>query len=230
MPEVGKRLRGRIFLRNATTQSMCYVIWIELRGTNFYWGIPHPTPDLPSTRIVPGQPTAITVPADFGRFPRASAKTSFHASGVTHVTSDGNGSQVLRDTYVGPITDFREPTLFAAMYTAVLGKRHPYPRNPGRGGVSAHILDIPESHWNRRWYVDFSLTPSGAYPPWPGVFLKDGVAPRVQTTPFLSEELDLILVVRATPIEGELNSWQPDKDLLVRVTPPEVRRPRSGMD
>ena len=118
LADSSKRLRGRILLRNADTGALTYLLWVELRGRDFYWGSPGPAPDMPSVRSVPGETWSYTVPDNFRDLPTASMKTSVHESGVTHVTTDGSGAQALADTYVGPITSFREPTMFAAMYTA----------------------------------------------------------------------------------------------------------------
>jgi hypothetical protein len=206
---------------------MRYLIWVELRGEDFFWGSPHSGPDVPSTRLVPGQATAISVPEDYADLPKASLKTTIHKSGVTHVTTDGSGAQAIADEYVGSVTSFTEPTMFAALFTAVPEATADYTRNPRRGGRDACVLDVQPDYWGCRWYFDFLLTPAGTFNRLPDpVMMPEGFQPPVLVTPSLSKELDLILVIRGTPIGDDLNNWQPDKNLLVLATPPVVKRPR----
>lgn len=216
-----KRVRARVFMRNAETKSVRYLLWVELRGHDFYWGTPDKAPDIPSTRLVPGQSISITVPHNYASLPKASFKTSFHASGVTHVTSDGSGVLESQDTYVGPVTSFTRPTMFAAMLTAVPSATPNHTKRLGRGGDAAKVLEVEDKYWDCRWYFDFSVTPAGTFELPPAVMMPDGYLPPVLDTPFLSEELDLIMVIRGTPVGDQTNSWQPDKTLIALVTPPE---------
>jgi hypothetical protein len=215
MPTSDQEIYLRIFLRNKETEALRYLLWVKLRGEDFFWGSPRPAPDQPSIRLEPGDWTDVSVADDFADLPMASFKTSFHSSGVTHVTTTGSGAQELRDTYVGPISDLQEPTLFAALITAVPAAREDYVRSLTRGGARALVLDVPESQWTVRWYLDFSITPEGTFESWPSALLRGGGQLPVSAFQSLSEELDLLIVVRAAPIGDELNEWQPDKDLLV---------------
>lgn len=217
-------VRGRVFLRNVDTGDLHYLIWVELRGEDFFWGSPHPAPDVASTRFGPGEEMTIAVSEVFDELPRAIMKTSYHRSGVMHVTSNGSGAQEVRDTYVGKVTSFRGPTLFAALITAVPKTRARYTRKPGRGGAEVRILDVPDSYWSKRLYVDFALTPQGSFGQWPGIGFTEGLFPDIQATPFLSEELNLVMVIRAAPVTDEMSAWQPDKDIVFLMTPPKKIR------
>jgi hypothetical protein len=212
-------VRGRVFLRNALSGELKYLMWVEQKGEDFYWGSPDPAPDVPSATFGPGEDITITIPENLEQLPLAHMKTSFHASGHMHVTTNGSGAQELRNTYVGKITDFRVPTLFAAIMTVpASGATHA--RDPRRSQRAARTLTIPDDHWHKRWYFDFSFAPEGCLAePWGAFGFEAGTFPPIQESVFLNRDLGLLMVIRAAPTSEELSAWQPEQTILILVTP-----------
>lgn len=212
-------VKGRIFLRNASTDDLKYLMWVEQKGEDFYWGSPYPVPDIPSATFGPGEDITVTIPEDFERLPRASMKTSFHRSGHMHVTTNGSGAQEVHDTYVGKLTEFRQPTLFAAIMT-VPESIAPHTANPRKGSRAARTLTMSDDHWRQRWYFDFSFAPEGCVAePWGAFGFEEGTYPAIQESVFLSRDLGLLMVMRAAPMSAESSAWRPEQTILIRVTP-----------
>ena len=212
-------VRGRLFLRNEQTGELKYLMWVEQKGHDFYWGSPFPAPDMPSATFGPGEDLTISVPADLDQLPRAYMKTSFHRSGHMHVTSNGSGAQAVRNAYVGKVTDFPKPTLFAAIMT-VPASGAPHTGNPRKHRRAARTLLIPDEHWHKRWYFDFSFAPEGCLAePWGAYGFEEGTFPAVLESVFLSRGLGLVMVIRAAPMSDELSAWRPEQTILIRATP-----------
>jgi hypothetical protein len=219
MTKTFEGVRGRIFLRNDLTGELKYLMWAEQKGEDFYWGSPYPAPDMPSATFGPDEDITITIPQNLEKLPRASMKTSFHRSGHMHVTTDGSGAQEVRNTYVGKVTDFRKPTLFAAIMT-VPACGDPHTANPRKNRRAARTLVVPDEHWHKRLYFDFSFAPEGCHAETWGAFgLEEGLFPVIQDSVFLSRDFGLLMVIRAAPMSDELSAWRPEQTIILRVTP-----------
>lgn len=219
MTKTFEGVRGRIFLRNDLTGELKYLMWAEQKGEDFYWGSPYPAPDMPSATFGPDEDITITIPQNLEKLPRASMKTSFHRSGHMHVTTDGSGAQEVRNTYVGKVTDFRKPTLFAAIMT-VPACGDPHTANPRKNRRAARTLVVPDEHWHKRLYFDFSFAPEGCHAKTWGAFgLEEGLFPVIQDSVFLSRDFGLLMVIRAAPMSDELSAWRPEQTIILRVTP-----------
>lgn len=225
-------IRGRIFLRNALTGESTYLMWVEQQGEDFYWGSPYPAPDVPSATFASGEDITITIPQDLDQLPRAHMKTSFHRSGHMHVTTNGSGAQEVRNTYVGKVTDFRQPTMFAAIMTVpASGPAHT--GNPRKGRKAARTLVIPDEHWGKRFYFDFSFATEGCLAePWGAFGFEEGAFPEIQESVFLNRDLGLLMVIRAAPMSDEMSAWRPEQTILLRVTPeaPGIEYGNGGSD
>lgn len=219
MTNVVDGVRGRFLLRNARTQELKYLMWVEQKGEDFYWGSPLPAPDMPSATFGPDEDIKVVIPDDLDQLPQASMKTSFHRSGHMHVTTDGSGSQEVRNVYVGKVTEYGKPTVFAAVMT-VPASGAPHTTNPRKGKRAARTLEIPDEHWHTRFYFDFSFAPEGCLAePWAAFEFADGELPTIQESVFLSRRLGLLMVIRAAPMSDEWSAWRPEQTVLVRVTP-----------
>lgn len=212
-------VRGRIFLGNALTGELKNLMWVEQKGDDFYWGSPYPAPDVASAAFGPGEDITIEIPEDLDQLPLANMKTSFHRSGHMHVTTNGSGAQEVRNTYVGKVTEFRKPTMFAAILT-VPASGAPYAANPRKGRKAARTLLIPDELWHDRLYFDFSFAPEGCLAePWEGIGFEESTFPEIQESVFLSRDLGLLMVVRAAAMSEELSAWRPEQTVIIRVTP-----------
>ncbi len=193
------------------------VFWVELDNDagDFYWG---PPTDSPAVEAQPfsGTSATITVPEDLDLYARQHWKASHHASGVMHVTGSFSGQN---DKWWGSLEGLPSLRRFCVILSKHPTKLPQYRRNPTRGGSAAIVLRLPESEWETRHYLELFLSPAGTFPlPQPALAFEGAIA----DTPIahsLSEERDLLMVVRHLVLGGPLSSWQPETQLWLMIDP-----------
>jgi len=193
------------------------VFWVELdsEAGDFYWG---PPTDGPAVEAQPfsGTSATITIPEDLDSYARQHWKASHHASGVMHVTGDPSRPN---DRWWGRLEGLATLRRFCVILSKHPTSLPPYTRSPTRGGSAAVVLRLPENQRATRHYLELFLSPAGTFTmPQPAIAFEDAVddRPIVQS---LSEELDLLLVVRHLVLGGPLSAWQPETQLWLTVDP-----------
>ncbi len=193
------------------------VFWVEFDNAagDLYWG---PPTDGPAVDAQPfsGTSATIAVPEDLESYARRMWKASHHASGVMHVTGGGSDRN---DKWWGRPEALAAPRRFCVILSKHPMLLPPYKRQPTRGGSAAIILRVPEHQRESRHYLELFLSPAGTFesPP-PALVFKEAVAdkPIVQS---LSEERDLLLVVRHLALTGPLSAWRPETQLWLTIDP-----------
>lgn len=190
------------------------VFWVELDNAagDFYWG---PPTDGPVVEAQPfsGASATITIPEDLNSLTHGNWKASHHASGVMHVTGESSGPN---DKWWGSLEGLTAPRRFCVILSKSPTALPPYKRNPTRGSSAAIVLRLPEDQRDTRHYLELFLSPAGEFPmPQPALAFEGAVVDRpiVQS---LSEERDLLLVVRHLELGGPLSEWHPETQLWLR--------------
>lgn len=193
------------------------VFWVELDNDDgdFYWG---PPTDGPAVEAQPfsGTTATITIPEDLDSFAGQHWKASHHASGLMHVTGDSSGPN---DRWWGRLDGLTSLRRFC-----VILSKHPtelprYTRNPTRGSSAAIVLRLPKDQRDVRHYLELFLSPAGAFPrPQPALAFQ-GAAVDQAIVQSLSEERDLLLVVRHLVLGGQVSEWKPDTQLWLTIDP-----------
>ena len=211
----------RLFLQKGIRGGHRYIAWFELRGNDLYWGPPSSVPDVEGVSFN-GRSVRIKIPEDLDQVPRAHWKASRHASGLTHVNTDGSGRLRAADAYVGAIDSISQPTLIAALIDKPPSEHPPYCRSLTRGRSSALVLRIPERRWNARQYFEFYLTPGGTFPA-PKPMLAMNETTGVPFVHSLDVDLDIALAVRHASLDDAFSAWRPNVGVWLHVTPPGVQ-------
>lgn len=196
------------------------VFWVELdnEAGDFYWG---PPGDVPAVQAQPftGTTATITVPDDLDSLAREHRKNSHHASGVMHTTGDLTTE---RDRWWGTLDGLSHPRRFCVIISKHPTDLPPYKRSLTRGRSAAIVLRIPAEKRDSRQYLELFLSPAGEFaPPPPALRFGQPIVdqPIVQS---LSQERDLLLIVRHLTLGGPFSTWRPDVQLWLTMNPDEA--------